>query len=256
MRSGAICLVGPLAAGLLLIAGCSGDETADLSTGGPVLGEIPWRAPETADYRLLDGGDEIGSAELSVNCDSSQSCTFSQSFAFPEREITDEVSAVADAASLKVSKLMRVVDGPEGKRSWEAEYKDSTVRVEQRDEDDERTDELDIPARSYDTWTDLFLWRTLDFSEGYEVKYLGVVSAEFAKPDIITIVLKVTGLEEVSVPAGTFSAWRLEIRSGGRTQKAWIADNGERTLLRYDNTDLVFELEESRIRRTGLEYSW
>ena len=245
MRSGVIRLVAPLAAGLLLIAGCNGGETADLSTGGPVLGEIPWRAPETAGYRVLDGDDEIGSAELSVNCtSSSQSCVFSQSFAFPEREITDEVSASADAETLKVSRLTRVVDGPEGKRSWAAEYKDSTVRVEQRDEDDERTDELDIPARSYDTWTDLFLWRTLDFSEGYEVKYLGVVSAEFAKPDIITIVLKVTGLEEVSVPAGTFSAWRLEIRSGGRTQKAWIADDGERTLLRYDNTDLVFELEE------------
>ena len=49
--------------------------------------------------------------------------------------------------------------------------------------------------------------------------------------------------EEVEVPAGTFQAWRLEIRSGGRTQKAWYADDGPRTLVRYDNGDLVFELE-------------
>jgi hypothetical protein len=56
-------------------------------------------------------------------------------------------------------------------------------------------------------------------------------------------VLKVKAIEEVTVPAGTFRAWRLEIRSGGRTQKAWYADDARRTLVRYDNGDLVFELE-------------
>jgi hypothetical protein len=49
--------------------------------------------------------------------------------------------------------------------------------------------------------------------------------------------------EDVQVPAGNFQAWRLEIRSGGRTQKAWYADDARRTLVRYDNGELVFELE-------------
>jgi hypothetical protein len=117
------------------------------------------------------------------------------------------------------------------------------VTVHQSDEDDERTDTLAVPLTSYDTWTDLFLWRTIDFREGFEVKYLGVVSADFKKPEVITISLEVSGLEAVEVPAGSFNAWKLEIRSGGRTQRAWIADSPERPLVRYDNTELVFELE-------------
>jgi hypothetical protein len=237
-----------LAGCLLLTAGCGGDENADISTGGPVLGEIPWRDGETAVYRVLDGDEEIGSAGLSIGCNGASgalagTCVFAQAFEFPDRDITDEVLAVADVATLKPRRVTRTVDGPDGKRTWEATYDGSAVTVEQADENDERTDELDVPQDHYDTWTDLFLWRTLDFSEGYEGKYTGVVTADFSKPDVITIALKVTGLEEVSVPAGTFSAWRLEIRSGGRTQKAWIADNAERTLLRYDNTEIVFELE-------------
>ena len=60
---------------------------------------------------------------------------------------------------------------------------------------------------------------------------------------MLPVVLKVKKTEEITVAAGTFEAWRLEIRSGGRTQKAWYANDEQRTLVRYDNGDLVFELE-------------
>jgi hypothetical protein len=251
LRYGAAGVAVLVAGCLLAAAGCGGDETSDISTGGPVLGEIPWQDSERAVYRVLDGDEEIGSAGLSIGCNSASgafpgfpgTCLFVQTFEFSDRGITDEVLAVADAATLEPRRVTRTVDGPDGKRTWEATYGGSAVTVEQRDENDDRTDELDVPQDHNDTWTDLFLWRTLDLSEGYEGKYMGVVTADFSKPDVITIALKVTGLEEVSVPAGTFSAWRLEIRSGGRTQKAWIADNPQRTLLRYDNTEIVFELE-------------
>jgi hypothetical protein len=227
--------------------GC-GDDSAPPASG-PIVREIPWEVPESARYRLLDGDDEIGTAVIEVEIQPGKatgvaSNLFRQRFEFPDREITDEALVFADGETLAPESVGRAVTGPEGTREWKATYDDGQVVVEQRDEDDERTDSLAVPLASYDTWTDLFLWRTLDFQEGFEVKYLGVVTAEFAKPDVITIELKVTGLEEVEVPAGTFSAWRLEIRSGGRTQKAWVADNDERTLVRYDNTELVFELEE------------
>ncbi len=234
----------PLAAALILAAvACSDDNGATISGGGPVLGEIPWTVPEAATYSLSDGDKEIGSAELSIETGDAPEDTFRQSFEFPDRDITDDVEVGANSETLAPSKVRRVVNSPDGERTWDAVYAGGTVSVVQRDEDDERTDTIDTPPTVYDTWTDLFLWRTLDFREGYEVKYDAVVTAEFVKPNVITIALKVTGLESVTVPAGTFEAWRLEIRSGGRTQKAWIADDGERTLVRYDNTELVFELE-------------
>jgi hypothetical protein len=236
-----------LALVLPLSSACSDDDGTIIADSGPVLGAIPWTVPpaETARYSLFDGDERIGSAVLSVDQEDSTTGTsaFSQDFEFPERDITDRVSVVAEEETLRPLSVTRRVDSPDGVRQWLARYEGSAVTVVQSDEDDERTDTLDVPVTSYDTWTDLFLWRTVDFRQGFEVEYSGVVTAEFAKPDVISIELRVTGMETVNVPAGTFEAWRMEIRSGGRTQRAWIADNEQRTLVRYDNTELVFELE-------------
>jgi hypothetical protein len=180
---------------------------------------------------------------LAIEAGPAGNSAFTQEFDFPNRDITDDVEALANASTLAPATVTRAIDSPDGARNWDVAYDGSEVTVVQSTDDDERTDTIDIPQTSYDTWTDLFLWRTIDFREGYEVRYQAVVTADFAKPDVISIVLKVTGLETVTVPAGTFDAWRMEIRSGGRTQKAWIANDAERTLVRYDNTELVFELE-------------
>lgn len=228
---------------LLILVGCSDDDGGTISGGGTLLVDIPWSVPETTSYRLFSDEEELGSAELSIEAGEQGNARFMQRFEFPGRQIADDVEVHAGADTLAPSTVNRIVTSPEGRRTWDVIYAASSVAVVQEDEDDERADSIDIPATSYDTWTDLFLWRTIDFKEGYEVKYAAVVTADFAKPDVISIVLKVTGLETVTVPAGTYEAWRLEIRSGGRTQKAWIANDDQRTLVRYDNTELVFELD-------------
>ena len=168
-----------------------------------------------------------------------------QSFAIPDEEITDVIEAQVASETLRPRAVERTIDGPEGKRECGAEYSptENSVTVFQRAGTDERTDVLEVPPEHYDSWSDLFLWRTIEFFEGNEVKYVDVLSCSLAKPDLLSVVLKVKEMEEVTVPAGTFQAWRLEIRSGGRTQKAWYADDDRRTLVRYDNGDLVFELE-------------
>jgi hypothetical protein len=87
------------------------------------------------------------------------------------------------------------------------------------------------------------LWRTIDFRAGYQVAYTTIISADLGKPKRSQVILKVIGKEQVQVPAGSFEAWRLEIRQGGRGQTAWFAADDRRALLRYDNGSLVFELE-------------
>lgn len=207
-----------------------------------VVFEIPWGTKESAHYRLLQGDDVVGSGVLSVEVNSGV-LIVEQAFDIPREEVTDEIRVLADASTLRPSSVARQIDGPEGKRICQATYEGSLVTVVQHSNEDDRTDELSVPEKSYDTWTDLFLWRTLPFREGLDIKYAGVLSCSLAKPDLLSEVLKVEGLETVSVPAGAFEAWRLEIRSGGRTQHAWYANDDERTLVRYDNGDLVFELE-------------
>jgi hypothetical protein len=122
------------------------------------------------------------------------------------------------------------------------DYEGAAASVVQRSQDEERRDKIATPTRSYDSWTDVFVWRTIDFREGYEATYADVLSATLAKPQVISQTIKVTGKETVEVPAGTFEAWRMEIQSSDGNQTAWYADTEARPLVRYDNGSLVFEL--------------
>lgn len=230
-------LLAALSSATLTMVACQG-ETPILSGEDIVFG-IPWRAPEEARYRLLDGEEVKGSGVLRIESADGE-ITLTQ--AFESEEFRDEVVAVVDAHTLRARSIQRVIEGPEGPRRWEVEYQGSTVLVIQRAEDDERREDVTAPAHSYDSWTDIFLWRTIDFHEGYEATYPDVLSATLAEPQVISQHLKVIGTETVEVPAGTFQAWRLEIRTSAGKQKAWFSDDRARTLIRYDNGDIVFEL--------------
>ena len=221
----------------LTLAACQSENS--VLSGQPILSSIPWQAPEEARYRLLDGDELTGSGVLRIESAGGE-IILSQEF--ESEEFRDEVVAVVDAQTLRARSVQRVIDGPEGARRWEVEYQDSTAVVVQRSEDDERRDEVSAPLQSYDSWTDVFLWRTIDFREGYEATYRDILSATLTRPHLISQTLEVTGRETVEVPAGTFQAWRLEIRSSGDKQTAWYADMETRPLVRYDNGNLVFEL--------------
>lgn len=221
----------------LTMVACQG-ETSVLS-GEDIVSRIPWRAPEEASYRLLDGEETLGNGLLRIESAQGE-ITFTQEF--ESEDFHDEVVVVVDTQTLRASSVQRVIEGPEGPRRWEVEYQDSTALVIQRAEGDERRDEVSAPTHSYDSWTDIFLWRTIDFHDGYAATYTDVLSATLAEPQVISQTLEVTDRETIEVPAGTFDAWRLEIRSSGGKQKAWFADDAARTLVRYDNGDIVFEL--------------
>jgi hypothetical protein len=226
-----------------LLVACS-DDSGEL-VARDIVSEIPWTAAgEKATYRLLQGDDLKGTGVLAIGSPvDAGSLRLQQSFEIPEENISDEASVSVNIETLRPLAVTRVIDGPEGKRECQASYSELRVVIDQKAGKDKRTDELDLPPEHYESWSDIFLWRTIEFFEGNEVKYVDVLSCSLAKPDLLSVVLNVKEIEEVTVPAGTFQAWRLEIRSGGRTQKAWYADDARRTLVRYDNGDLVFELE-------------
>jgi len=222
---------------VLALAGCKA-ETSTLS-GEAIVSGIPWPAGEEARYRLLDGDEEKGSGVLTIDSQGGR-VTFRQEF--ESADFRDEVVAVADAATMEPQSIERVIDGPEGERRWEVRYEGAAATIVQKSAEDEREDKVSVPTSSYDSWTDVFLWRTIDFRDGYESSYSDVLAATLAKPQVISQTLRVRGKETVEVPAGRFEAWRLEISSDEGSQQAWYANTAERPLVRYDNGSLVFEL--------------
>ena len=229
--------IATLSLAALTLAACS-SETTTLS-GEAIVSDIPWRETEELQYRLMDGDTLKGSGVLSIE---PQAGAFSFRQKYASDQFSDEIVVVADGKTMQPISVERLLAGPDGERRWAVNYGPGSARVIQRTQNDQRDDRVSVPGRSYDSWTDVFLWRTIDFREGYHATYTDVLSATLAEPEVISQKLKVTGKEEVTVPAGVFDAWRLEIHAPDGDQVAWYADTDERPLVRYDNGTLVFEL--------------
>ncbi len=223
-------LLPAFAFGLVLASGCLERETV---TTQDIVASIPWPDQERAEYVLLDrDGEERGQGVLSVTRQGDQ---FELFLGFEGGGETDESVVLVDAATLKPIFVRRELHGDENK-AFEAQYDtvEKVVRVVEIEDSDERT----VPRRLdkehyYDNESSLFLWRTIDFQEGYKATYYSVLSNQGGTQH--TVSLRVAGKERVAVPAGVFQAWRLEIRFGDRRQVAWYADTPERPLVQYDN---------------------
>ncbi|HVP05263.1 MAG TPA: DUF3108 domain-containing protein [Dehalococcoidia bacterium] len=232
-----------LLAALILAVACSGSEDV---TSTDIVSAVPWGGPETAHYRVLDSKDtEVGTLELSIDNGATGELLFHQYFDFPGKGFTNDAKVTVDKTTLLPKTSAFKIVGPQGNFECTATYDNGQFKAHRVGEDGERDDTVTIPRLAYDSWGDLFVWRTIDFRTGYDVEYTDVLSCTLAKADRIPVKLKLDEQEQVSVPAGDFQAWHLKIDSGGSTQDAWYTTDARHTLVRYDNGESTFELTEA-----------
>lgn len=228
---------------LLLAIACANNEDI---TSAEIVSQIPWNGPETAEYRVLDSDDDpVGALTLSIDEAAAGAWLLRQSFDFPEKEFTNKAEVIVDGATLQPESSTFKIVGPEGNLDCSAEYTTGRVESHRIGADGEREDTITIPNIAYDSWGDLFVWRTIAFGDGYEKAYTDVLACTLSQPDKINVSLKIDEREEVTVPAGTYDAWHLEIDSGGETQHAWYTTDESHTLLKYDNGESTFELTDA-----------
>jgi hypothetical protein len=143
---------------------------------------------------------------------------------------------VVDALTLKPISARRQIVTKDDDETIEVQYTDQGAVIKQGD----KQSGLSVPEHSYDNDSSLWLWRTIDFHDGFEASYTTIITNRRSRQ---TVNLRVTGKQSVTVPAGTFDAWRVEVRTSNARQIAWIADTPQRTLLKYDNDrNVIFEL--------------
>jgi hypothetical protein len=218
----------------LALAGtaCSPSKVETTDVAGPV----PWADHEEAHYQLVGGdGEEQGMGVLSIQREGD---AFRLDLDYSDNSNSDQTQVVVAADTLKPQSLHREILNEGETEVVEAEYGPEEVTIRSGG----RQSFLRLPDHYYDNDSALFIWRTLPFADGLVVHYNTVVTNR-RRTAVVT--LKVVGHEEVEVPAGSFDAWRLEIRSGSIRQVAWYADNERRYLVKYDNSQQVFLLEET-----------
>jgi hypothetical protein len=150
----------------------------------------------------------------------------------------DSIDVVVDSQTIKPLSSVRRIENenPDDEDMIEVTYTEVGASVKVGD----RQTGLSVPEHAYDNDTSLFLWRTLPFADGYEASYVTVITNRRSRQDVV---LNVRGKETVTVPAGSFECWRLEISTENARQVAWYADTPTRPLVRYDNDrDVIFEL--------------
>ena len=219
---------------MILALACGGDSGPPTSD---IVSTIPWSRSggEILLYRVTnEDGESQGQITLSVAPTGAE--TRLGQF-FDGETTSDEIEVVVDSATLKPKSSKRTIETSTDTEVIEVTYTPDGALIRQGD----RQSGLSVPDHAYDNDSSLFLWRTIDFREGYEASYITIITNRRERQKVV---LRVRGKETVRVPAGEFTAWHLEVRTSNARQHAWFADTATRPLIRYDNDrGLIFELE-------------
>jgi len=236
-----------LALGLALIplAACTLSEEDSLPAQDIVV-SIPWKVGEETSYTIMDDDKTVGTGVLRIDQENGQ-LRLSQSYQSPEFD--DRSSVLVDPQTLKPIEGERVIASEDGVLRIDVRYSGATAEIEriataEGKDEERRIDRLDVPEHAYDTGASLFLWRTIPMQVDYRAAYRSMATAVVGKSQENKVTLRVLRQETVEVPAGTFQAWRVEVRApGGVKQTAWYATDSARRLLKYDSGQYTFLLE-------------
>jgi hypothetical protein len=233
-----------LGLGLLLLAACDLSEEDSLPTQD-IVTSVPWTVGEETNYTILDDDKVLGTGVLRIDEEDGR-LRLSQHYENPDFD--DRSSVLVDSETLKPIEAERTITGEDGVLSIEVRYSGDTAEIErvateEGKDEERRIDRLEVPEHAYDTGASLFLWRTIPMEVDYRTAYRSMATAVVGKSQENKVTLRVLRRETVEVPAGTFEAWRLEIRASGVKQTAWYDADSAHRLLKYDNGQNTFVLE-------------
>lgn len=246
MRLASMAVVGLLA--LMLVACGGGGSSAAEGDANAVVGAIPFAAGEELTYELRGERGVLGYGTLSVRSEGGQLVLDQQydEAAPPEGEqaTSDSSTVRVDPITLQPHSVERVVQGRDDKDEYLGQYAPdgSSVTTTTGDEDaKERT--IELPEHAYENESSLWLWRTLPLAEEYKSRYVSVNTIERTRQ---TVELEVTGQQRMTVPAGTFDTWRLQVRNGRATRVVWINIEAPHQVVQWDNGDTILLLARPR----------
>jgi hypothetical protein len=243
-----------LALGLvaLVAAGCQG-ATPSAPTGD-IVGTSAWAGKERFAYELRTGeGELVGHGTLETRVDGNRLVLVQR---YTEAETpagatpaTDTITTVVEAATFVPVSGERVIvrraaDGSVSEERYDWTYAvdaEGALRMTSTRAQGGSTDEGSVRLRdhAFDNESSLWLWRTLAFQEGFNRNYVSVNPMDRSQQ---TVNLQVPQRETITVPAGEFEAWRLIFRSGRAVRTAWLNVEPPHQVLRWDNSDLIFDL--------------
>lgn len=224
-----------LAAVALVLAGCASDGGA--SEPGPLELAFAPIEGETLRYELSNAGTDLGTGVLETRREGDLWALTQRYEGLPDAEGERAVdsSRVLVDGDLRPSSSERVIEHTSGEVDrYTVEYRPEEGRltsVVSKDGSDD-SDELALREHAYDNEASFWIWRSLPLAEDYVATYSSMNPFERSQQ---TVEVMVTARVEVTVPAGAFDTWRLQVRSGRATGIAWVEVAAPHRIIQWDS---------------------
>jgi len=142
-----------------------------------------------------------------------------------------------------VSEVRSIVT-PQGTISIQSEFHSGGATIQVIDANGTTRNQLTLQDPYYMNDQFLIILRALPFAQGYRGA-LAIIPSQ-GNPAAINTVVTVTGQEQITTPAGTFTCWRVVAQYEGveATQTLWFSADDKHYLVRYDTGRYTYALSE------------
>ena len=214
---------------LLLLAACGQPEIQPLS-----FNAAPWRAGEMSNYQVTaQNGSAAGTARFTLLPGDKQSNANGWSIqrALDSQGAHELVIVEVDAADFSPSSTSLTRLSSQGQESEKVTYNNGAVDIELTSVMSVTTNHhIDVPSDIRVEPTLAQLVRALPLAANYATR-LNSFSPASGIMDRVTV--QVTKQEQVTVPAGTFATWRVELSTNTSKSSVWIDRAAPHVLVKY-----------------------
>ncbi len=219
---------------VIVLVAFAGVACESSSATAPIQIRQPLPDEESLAYNLVDSSHaRIGSAMLAIQRNG-DSLVLSQSYSDLNNH-TDNGSVTVDRSLLTPQKANREIHTASVNSRVDVTYTANAVSTVANDGSEHRN-QANITPATYDDQEDVFLMRTLEFTQGTTAHFnLVVVDASKGTISRAAAGVRVNGTQTITLGGKSIKAWQIELTGAGATSTAWYDTTAQRRLLRYDN---------------------
>lgn len=209
-----------------------------------LLGEAPWQSGERSVYQVTNRQEQVvGNAIMKVEqAGDADSWLFTRQI--NDIDITERVTVAVKMPGYipVVSTLTR--NSSAGTQRVQANYDKAKVEIELNNRQGLLSYEtVNVTSDVRDDRTIVPLLRTLPLQNGYATfinSFLPITGQQER------LAIQVVKDETVTVPAGTFDSWQVELKTTDRTSRVWIAKTEPHPVVKFvdGRSQATFELSE------------
>ncbi len=213
----------------LAATGC-GASSPTIAPGVSVA--VPWGQGDRAEYTIEANGTPLGSL------------VFTTQRKDDGHIITTEtaVGAVRDVSSVRVDRELRPIGATRqvtgaGKSDFTlmTVYDKGKLTIQAKTADGDKAATINVPPDAWDNDQCLVRIRAMPLADGYTYRYTNVVGASATA---VKTTVTVLGREKVEVPAGSFTAYKVELDFGQGKNISWYDVNAPHHIVKYENTPI------------------